>query len=318
MRQGYGLAGAVLLFLITPLLLQDSPAFMIVVPAAFWALSAIGLDLLMGYTGLVSLGYAAFMGISAYTSGVLSVHYHWPVLYSMGAGVVAAGMLGILILPILRLEGIYFAAATLGIGVILEEIYVAFPELTGGSSGLVDIPPLAVAGVKLVSDSQVYWVGWGVVLLCLAAILNLVRSGVGRSLLSLHEDPTAASSLGTNVTGLKMRVFLISALIAGVSGALFTHYYGYISPAQFGLLPSLTLLIMVILGGQGTLYGPVVGALVVRSFPRLIHAMSGWDHLFFGLLIVVLLLFLPNGLFGSLGDWWARRRRQSGPKEAQG
>jgi len=282
---------------VLPLGLPNEYYLTVLIVAGFHTIVTMGLNLLMGYAGQVSLGHAAFYGIAAYTTGILTARFHWPVAAGIAAGialvlVVAAGIA----VPTLRLKGHYLAMGTLGFGIIVYIILNEATELTGGPSGLTGIPKLNLMGIAIASDRDFYYVVWGVALLLFLLAQNLVRSRLGRALRAIHASETAAAVLGVDTQRYKIGVFILSALYAAVAGTLYAHYVTFVSPGSFGFHASIQFVTMVVLGGMGCLWGAVAGAVFLTGLPEVLRAIEDYAILLYGGLLILCMMFLPGGL----------------------
>jgi branched-chain amino acid transport system permease protein len=269
------------------------------------AMHAVGLCLLVGHAGQVSLGHGGFYGLAAYTSAILSTRLALPVELSMLAGVlVTVGFATAVGHPALKLRGHSLAMATLGGGVILSIIFTEAVELTGGPSGLVGIPRISLFGHLIQSDPAVY----AIVVLVLGAMMllahNLLRSRVGRALRTLHSSEAAAHAMGVNVAQAKLFVFVLSAAFSAISGVLYAHYLTFIAPSSFGFLFSVELIVMVVLGGMTSLPGSVSGAFLVTWLPELLRHFENTETIFFGLILLGCMRFFPQGLAGAASHVW--------------
>jgi len=259
------------------------------------ALTAIGLCILMGYAGQVSLGQAGFYGIGAYVSSILSVHFGLPVVLStLLAMTVAALAAVVLAVPALRLKGHYLAVATLGFG---EIIYVILNEWgLGGPSGFGDIPHFGFMGYTIDSTTGYFYLVWSFVAVVMFFSMNIIYSRTGRALRAMHDSELACKAMGLNVTALKIRVFILSAVYASLAGSLYAHYMTFISPSSFSLFYSILLLTMVIVGGITNLWGAIVGAVVITILPELLRRFEELDVLVYGLILTLSLMFFRKGL----------------------
>lgn len=269
----------------------------------------LGLNLFVGYAGQISLGHAAFFGLGAYGTAILTSTYEWPAwpvmaLVALIVGVVAWAVGG----PCLKLKSHYLAMATVGLNVVLYTILVQWDSVTGGPSGMSGIPALEVAGFKFNNDFKFYYLSWGVAMLVFMLCLNLVRSGLGRGLAALASDEAAASCLGVDVRSAKVRVFVLSAVLASLAGSLYAHMARFVSPETFGIFASLDLVAMVVVGGTGSIWGTLFGVSFLRLLPEYLTFFEDWKEVVHGLILVVILLFLPQGLIVGISDSWRMRR----------
>ena len=259
------------------------------------ALVAIGLCILMGYAGQISLGQAGFYGIGAYVSAVLSLHFGLPVVVSlilaMIVGAIAAVILAV---PALRLKGHYLAVATLGFG---EIIYIILNEWgPGGPSGFGDIPHFSLLGHTITSTTGYFYLIWCLVAGVMIFSLNLIHSRSGRALRAIHDSELASNAMGLDVVALKIKVFILSAVYASLAGGLYAHYITFISPSSFSLFYSILVLMMVIVGGITNLWGAVIGAVVITVLPELLRKFEEFDVLVYGLILTLSLMFFRKGL----------------------
>lgn len=317
-RTGLSVLAAAAALACLPLFLTNPWKLGILNLIALHALVVLGLNLFIGYAGQISLGHAAFFGLGAYGSAVLTTAYAWPpwaalAVSAAGVSLVALG-LG---LPALRLSGHYLAMATLGFNIVVHNLFVQWDQVTGGPSGLSGIPTFALFGLSFQGEVRQHYLLWGTALAGLALALNLVRSGVGRGLAALAEDETCAAALGVNVRTRKVTVFVLSAAYASVGGGLFAHYLGTITPDTFGIFASVDFVIMVVIGGVGSLWGSLAGAAVVTLLPHLLGPFEEYKDILHGLVVVGILLVLPRGLLAGLGELvrarLARHKRGESP-----
>lgn len=264
------------------------------------AIMTIGLSLLMGYAGQISLGHAAFFGIGAYASGILTTKYALHPLAASLWGVLLSAAVAFLVgKPTLRLKGHYMAVATLGFG---EIIYICFNELaplTGGPSGLSGIPALNFFGSPVEGGGYLYLV-WAVLLLLLCFSLNVINSRVGRALRAVHGSELAANAMGVDASRYKLQVFMLSAVYASIAGSLYAHFVTFISPSSFGLMFSILLLMMVVVGGAETIWGALLGTFVLTLLPEYLRGLEEFEVLAYGAILMAVLLFMPHGMLVSL------------------
>jgi len=291
--------------------------------ALIYGLAAIGLSLLMGLAGQVSLGHAAFFAVGAYTQAILVTKTQVPGILAAVLAVAASMLVALVVgLPLLRLRGHFLALATLGLGIIVAVVAREL-EVTGGTSGIFGIPKPSFLGRIYDSPQEYFWLLAPFVVIGLWLAQRLVHSRTGRALGAVNDSEVAAECLGVNTYALRVRVFVLAAGYAGLAGVFYAHWLAVVSPEAAGFELSVTLLLMVVLGGLGTVWGAVIGAVAVealdegmRSFiPKLIPGASGEVQLLgFGIVLVLLVVLLPGGL----AQLWARvtRRRGTAPATA--
>ncbi len=271
----------------------------------------LGLNLLLGQAGQISLGHAAFVGIGAYGSAIMTTRWSLDPWLAMGISALLAGAVaGVLGIPTLKLKGHYLAMATLGFGEIVLILLIQFKWLTSGSDGIVGIPSLSLGGLDLGQPRAYHWIAWGVALLMFRMALNLVDSRVGRSLRALHRTEIAAASLGVNTSFRKVQIFVVSAVFASIAGSFYVYYIHFISPDSFAITFSVILLTTVVIGGVGSVWGAVWGTLLMMFLPEYLKRFNqDYTNLTFGLLMIVIMIFLPGGLV-SLGGAFGRASRR--------
>ncbi len=302
-----------------PLVVTDSFVLKVLAYAGINVVVVCGMALLFGYAGQVSLGHAAFVGIGAYTCGyaVVRLHAPWPVAFVAAGLLSAAGGL-LLSLPSLRLRGHYLAMATLGFGELMSLVFTEATPVTGGVDGISGIPFPAIGALQLRTPSALYWLVWGVAGACLLVAANMVSLRPGRAMRALHGSELGAAACGVDVVGLKVRAFVISAAMAGLAGALYASVVGFVSPSVFTLTASVTFLAMAVIGGTGSLAGPVVAAVLLTLLQYLDALVPGLSQStaqtvqaiepdIYGLAIVLVVLFAPGGL----GALWRKRVRSA-------
>lgn len=309
------------LMLTMPYLLPNPYYVSTLTLACINAIIVVGLNLLLGFAGQISLGHAAFYGIGAYATGIATATYG----LSMGAGFcIAVGLVAVVALavgiPTLKLTGHYLAMGTLGFGII---VYIFFNEsiaLTGGPSGMVGIPRLALFGRELWDDTEYFYVVAGALSLALLLSLNLIRSRFGRALQAIHTSEKAAMCLGVDIARYKLFVFVLSAVYAGVAGFLYAHYLGFVAPSSFGFHVSVQLIVMVVLGGMASVWGAVAGAFFLTALPEFLRVFENVETLIYGGILVLCMMFMPRGLAGGVASLWrvVRSARRADPAEAEG
>jgi branched-chain amino acid transport system permease protein len=292
------------IFLILPLLLPEYPLHLLNI-SGIWIILALSLGLLQGYVGEISMGHAAFYGIGAYTSTLLTMQAGLSFWLSLPISALVTMIFGYFIgLVSLRLRGPYFAICTLGFGEIIRLIFVNWRDVTGGPDGITGIASPKALSLPLVgllsfdSKKANFFLIYALVLLTLGVMYRLVRSRPGRAFMAVREDPLYAESIGINVMQYKRLAFVVSTFFAGIGGCLYAHYEHFISPYSFTTGQSFDLVIMVIVGGMGTLLGPVIGAILLTFIPELLHAIKDYRMILYGLMLMVVIIYLPHGLAG--------------------
>jgi branched-chain amino acid transport system permease protein len=273
-----------------------------------YAIAGLGLMLLVGYTGLVSLGHAAFLAIGAYAQAYLLTR-GWPFPLALAMAAASSAAVGVMIaLPAVRMTGIYLAVATLAFAVIVEHLLMHWNSVTGGFRGLA-VPPAQWLGIDLGSPMAFYWLCLGFLVAVLILALNLLRSPTGRSMVAIRDSEISAESMGIHLARTKTLAFALSAGCTGLAGALFAHKIGYLAPDAFTFLVSIQLLLMVVVGGLGSLHGAIYGAIFIGLLPQglallrdalppVVAQLPGLEPGIFGLILVLFLIFEPLGIYG--------------------
>jgi branched-chain amino acid transport system permease protein len=298
-----------------PLAVRNAYYIGVLVFVAIYALITIGLSLLMGYAGQISLGHAAFFGLGAYTSGLLTTRLGWnPWMAFIAATFLSAAIATIIGVPTLRLRGHYLAMATLGFGEIVYIFFNSTVELTGGPSGFGNIPRLSIAGFAFDNDVRFYYLAWFFVVMVIVCSLNVINSRVGRALRSIHGSELAANTMGVNTIRYKVQVFVLSAIYGSIAGSLYAHFVTFISPTSFGLMASILLVTMVVIGGMASIWGAILGAAILTFLPEYLRGLEDYSVLIYGLLLMGIMIFVPRGLFLGIADLVKSLLRTSGAR----
>ncbi len=312
---------SMVLVAVLPFLVADRFLLKVLTYVGINVLVVTGLALLFGYAGQVSLGHAAFVGIGAYTCAFLTVKAHapWPVAFVSAGAISALGGL-VLALPSLRLRGHYLAMATLGFGELMSLAFAEAVPVTGGVDGFTGIPFPSVGGFAIKTPAGLYWLTWLVAGLALFAAANMVSLRPGRAMRALHGSELGAAACGVDVVGVKVRAFVISAMFAGLAGALYASVVGFVSPSVFTVAASVAFLAMTVVGGSGSLAGPVIAAVLLTLLQYLDALIPGisrqaaqmvqsYQPDVYGLAIILVVLFAPGGIGALL-----RARRGGGER----
>lgn len=301
----------VTIVMLAPLLIHEGYLLNVMVFVGIHAMLALALNLLLGYAGQISLGQAGFFGLGAYISGILTATYHINPWVAMVTAAFLVTLLAFIVgFPILKLKGHYLAMATLGFGIIIYIVFNEAVDHTGGPSGLSGIPNLSIGSFSFNSDIRNYYLIWAVTLLAIGLSLNLVHSRIGRALRAIHDSEVAARVMGVNARLLKVQIFALSAGLSAIAGSLYAHTMTFVSPASFGFNFSVELVTMVIIGGLASIYGSLLGAALLTVLPEMLRAFQDYDIIVYGLLLVVMTMFMPGGLVKGLPAAIAAIRRK--------
>lgn len=277
----------------------------------------IGYDLLKGYAGAFSVAQFAFFGIGAYSSALMTAKYHLPPVIGLVIGVaITLVMAFILGYSTIKLEFLYLAIATLAFGEIFYRILVGFPQLTGGAVG-VQVPPFSIFGVKIDSDIKSYYLNWSLTVVGFIIASNMIRSAWGRALVAQNTDPMAAGCMGINVTRCRVQAFLISAVYASIAGTFYAHFQNFVVPGQFSLALAVDLILMLFMGGIRTLWGGIIGVAILQILPEVLESLRDYRPFISGLLLVLIMIFMPRGIAGTLTALWKNAFRSSTVKAVE-
>jgi len=298
-----GRAVAALLALTLPFWLANPYVLHVVIMAGIFGVVALSLNLLLGYTGQLSLGHAAFFGIGAYTSALLTLRLEWSFWVALPAAATAAGLAGWCIGRLaLKLRGAYFVLVTISFAGVVSLVSINWMDLTNGPLGLPGVPPPELGPWSLRTKRAYYYLVLAAVAASCLTCKRLVGSRIGRAFVALRENESLAESIGVDVTHYLVLAAVVSAGLAGMAGSLYAHYTRFVSPEVFLFTYTVTMVIMVVAGGKGTLAGPLVGAGLFTALPEALRAVTSWQWqmLAYGVLLVLLVFFLPRGIVPAL------------------
>ena len=301
---------------VIPLMIKNEYRLSILVLIGLNTILALGLNLLMGYAGQISLGHAAFYGIGAYTSAILTTTYKWNPILAAAIAILVVTIVAILVgIPALRLKGQYLAMATLGFGIIVFILFRELSGLTGGASGFMGIPRLTVLGFTLNEEVEYFYLVWTFVIIAIIVSNNIVNSRIGRALRAIHTSEIASGTLGIDIQRYKLKVFILSAIFASVAGSLYAHYIRLVSPGSFGFHKSIVLVTMVVVGGMASIWGSIFGAALLTTLPYFLNylgkdvltSLGGYDIveieiIVYGLILMLIMIFMPEGLTRGVVD----------------
>jgi branched-chain amino acid transport system permease protein len=297
------------LVLALPLVFPSAYYYRIAALVFIFALAVVGLNLLMGFAGQVSLGHAGFLGIGAYAVAVLPTHLGVPSWASLFIGAALSGLIAFAVgKPILRLKGHYLAVATLGFGLLVAIVLTNEAAWTGGPDGM-GVPGLTLFGWRARGSINWYWISAATFVIGFLLARNLMNSPTGRALQAIHDSEVAAGVLGVDVAAKKLAIFTISAVYASVAGSLLALFNGLVTPDLAGFIRSIELVAMVVLGGMGSIVGSLVGAAVLVVLPQALTFFHEYEQALLGLIVMVFMIFLRHGIVPSLAVAFARRKK---------
>lgn len=286
------------LLLVFPFINNDSFTLHLISLVAIHSMVALGLQLLFGFCGQLSIGQAAFYGIGAYSSGLLTINLGIPFPIAFICAGLIASTVSLLMVPITRLSGVYLAVSTIGFSILVHLVLKNEEWLTGGSFGLIGIPRVEIFGFKSKNPIFSYFLCVFFALLTYFGLYLLEKSSFGRAIKAIKQNEDAAKASGLSVTLLKSQCFIIAAFVAGLAGSLYAHEVRYLAPDDFSFWKSIEFLFMVVIGGVGSLFGAVLGAAFIVILPELLRSIGDYRMVVFGGLIVVFMLFGQTGLAG--------------------
>lgn len=295
-----GLLVLVVVLAVLPVFLINGFHYDLAIRMAINAVIVLGLNLLVGYAGQISLGHAGFIGIGAYASAVLPTHFGWNPVAAVVGGAIGAGVLAaVLAKPIFKLKGHYLAMATLGLGIIIAIALKNENALTGGADGM-SVQELELVGISLSGEKAWYW--FMALLLCVSvwASLNIIDSPFGRALRALHGSEVAAQVVGVDIARYKVAIFVMSAVFASIMGSITAHYVGFVTPSVADFFHSIELITMVVVGGMASVFGSLIGAVLLTALPQALTSFEGWETVAFGAILMLFMIFLPRGLVPTM------------------
>lgn len=310
LKRHYGLLILAGVLLALPLVLPNNYYYDIAIRMAINAIIVLGLNLLIGFAGQISLGHAGFVGVGAYASAILPSHFGWHPIFAMLAGAaIASAIAAIVARPIFRLKGHYLAMATLGLGIIIAIVIKNEAAYTGGPDGM-PVVALGLMGFSISGEKQWYWVVAGTLLFSFWAAKNLIDSPFGRALRALHGSEVASQVMGVDVVRYKVAIFVLSAFFASLMGSVTAHYIGFVTPNIADFFHSIELVTMVVIGGMASIYGSLIGAVLLTALPQALSTFEGWETVAFGSILMFSMIFMPRGLVPTLAARFGRNDRK--------
>jgi branched-chain amino acid transport system permease protein len=295
-----GVVALIAIAIIFPLF-GSASAVTVMALGGLYAIVAIGLNLLVGYTGKISFGHNAFMAMGAYASGILTVRYDWSPWSAMIVAAVSTGVVAFIIgAPILRVRGHYLAMITLAFSQVVIIVSTRWTDVTGGLTGIPGVPDFAIFGFSFDTKLKMYYLIWCIAIVLFLFSFRIVDSRFGRALRALGAHETAAGALGVDVVRSRIQIFVLSAVYAALAGSLYAHFLNYVNGTFFDLSVMIQLMAILVVGGIGTLWGPIVGAVLLIWVSQNLGSYAEYSQLIFGLLYGGALLFLPGGVVGEV------------------
>ena len=296
--------------LLLPLLLPNNYYYDIAIRMAINAIIVLGLNLLIGFAGQISLGHAGFVGVGAYATAILPTHFGWhPILAMLAGAAIASAIAAIVARPIFRLKGHYLAMATLGLGIIIAIVIKNEAAYTGGPDGM-PVAALGLMGFEISGEKQWYWVLAALLLFSFWASRNLIDSPFGRALRALHGSEVASQVMGVDIVRYKVAIFVLSAFFASLMGSVTAHYIGFVTPNIADFFHSIELMTMVVVGGMASIYGSLIGAVLLTALPQALSTFEGWETVAFGIILILCMIFMPKGLVPTLAARFGRNGQE--------
>jgi branched-chain amino acid transport system permease protein len=322
LQSGLLVAGALLVAIAMPYIVANDYLFHLIIMAVIWSILAASLNLVLGYTGLLSLAHGAFFGLGAYTSALLVTKCGWNFWATIPPAMLVAAAGGILIgLLTLRLEGHYFAISTMSFGIVVSLVLEKWDSLTEGPRGISSIPaptPIPLFGLGQLTfetDIAKYYLALAILVVCLLFVWRMLHSPIGRALEAIRQNELLASCLGVDLIYYKLLAFSVSAAMAGLAGVIYSTYITYLNPADAGIWNGFYAVMYIVIGGMGTFWGPLVGALFLVTVPEMLRVFQDYRLLLLGVLLILTITFLPEGIVGGLNRLRQRRAAVATPPQ---
>jgi branched-chain amino acid transport system permease protein len=292
---------------VLPLISPSSFYLRVAALVYIYALAVLGLNLLMGFAGQVSLGHAGFFGIGAYAVALGPTYLGVPSWASLLGGATLAGLMAFIVgRPILRLSGYYLAIATLGLGILVSMVVTNEANITGGPNGM-EVRRLVLFGWRATGAYTWYWIAGITLVIGVLLVVNLIESPTGRAFRAIHDSEVAARVLGVDVARYKLLAFVISAVFSSIAGSYLALLDGFVTPNTASFLLSIELVVMAVLGGLGSIIGSIIGAAILVVLPQALTVFHDYEHVVLGAIIIVFLIFLPSGIVPAMTSLFRRR-----------
>lgn len=277
--------------------------------AALYSIAGLGVAFLLGQCGIVSLAQSVFYGIGAYSAAYCGTALGLPIPVGIFVGVVVSALTAAVVgLPVLRLSGFFLALGTLALAIMGHVLFLEWEWLTGGTLGIGGVPRITLFGYVLATPQRFYYFIWPCVALVLVLHYNLLSSRTGLALRAMRDAPAAAAVAGIDIKSLKVRLFVLSAVLGSVAGSLFAHYVSFVSVDSFGVDKAISFLLVAVLGGTRSIFGVVLGALFVTIMPNYLSRFGDIHSILFAVLLILAVIFMPNGFGGAVRSGWLKLR----------
>ncbi len=311
-RETFFLILLALAIILIPLFVKNKYYIIVMNIIGLNTIVVVGLNLLIGFAGQISLGHAAFYGMGAYLSAILTTTYHFPPWPTILIAMIVTGIVAYFVgYPSLKLKGHYLVMATLGFSIIVNIFMIELDKITGGPSGFPGIPHLSIGRFVLNDDFKNFHLIWTFAFFSILLSLNLVRSRVGRALMAIHGSEVAANTLGVDTDKYKIKVFVLSAVYASLAGSLYAHYITFISPRSFDFYYSIQVVTMVIVGGMGSVWGSFFGAGLLTVLSEVLHVAEKYNIIAYGAILALVLIFLPEGILLGFYNFYCRLKMKT-------
>jgi branched-chain amino acid transport system permease protein len=316
-RRWLWIAALIVVLALLPTFITSDYVLTLLDLAGIYAIAVMGLGILLGFAGQMSLAQAAFLGIGAYTSGWVTTHLGWSVWAAMPCAVLLSALVGLAVgYPCLRLSGHYLALATIGFGIITQLVLINWKDVTNGSDGMTGIPPPQLGPWALDTYGRYYYLVLAMVLLCAYVAWRIKTTRVGRALHAIRENEIAARATGIDATRYKIIAFVLAGAYAGLAGSLLAHDIKFISPDSYSFDQSVVFLVMLILGGSSSISGAIIGALLLTMLPEVLRPLKSSYIMVYGAAVIAMIVFMPQGLVGLFAALRARFEHRPPPADA--
>jgi branched-chain amino acid transport system permease protein len=296
---------------LVPLFVHSDYILQLFVLCGIYAIATMGLGILLGFAGQMSLGHAAFFGIGAYTSALVTINFHLPFWVGLPLAIIASAIVGVIVgYPCLRLSGHYLALATIGFGIITQLVLINWKSLTNGSDGITGIPPPTIGSFSFDSYGRYFYIVYVAVLIAAYVAYRVKITRVGRAMEAIRENELAAAAMGINTTTYKVLAFVLASAYGGLAGSLLAHSIKFISPDSYSFDQSVVFLVMLVIGGSSSIAGAILGAVLLTFLPEWLRPLKNSYIMVYGAAVIAMVIYMPQGIVGLIEGAVARFRGQ--------